>query len=175
MHALQDFLNIEYLERLIEKEIPVSKGKLVAVLPKLFKQYLLSFEFNASDIDTRGNLMNITVGPDHKSSHDRNVVLGINYLKKGFLINASSFDFDIEISICNIDFERSCFHFEICQLMEGSDYILRIKVNEEMFFSEKNNNPRLFENVKIYASDPWNDVLPGTINNFFIVNGISSQ
>ena len=145
----------------------------MAVLPKLCKQYLLSFEFYPSGIfDKHGNLMNITVCPDYKSSGERTAVLKINYLNNGFLIKAFSM---FSKSICNIDFKKSCFHFEICQLMEGISSILRIKVNEELVFSEAYNNASFYEDVKIYASDPWDDVLPGKINNFFIVNGMSSQ
>ena len=60
---------------------------------------------------------------------------------------------------------------EISQNLEESVYVYAIKINGEKVFTEENKQAKIFENVKVYASDPWYAVQDGSIKDLFIING----
>ena len=51
----------------------------------------------------------------------------------------------------------------VSQTKVGGDDQYIIEMNEEVVRTVKNANPRQFENVKIYISDPWYDAVPGEV------------
>ncbi|XP_065653549.1 uncharacterized protein LOC136080612 isoform X2 [Hydra vulgaris] len=63
-------------------------------------------------------------------------------------------------------------YIEINQVLNNTFYIYIIKINGELVCSETNYLAQSFNNVKIYASDPWYDAHDGLIKSLFI-NGIS--
>ena len=44
---------------------------------------------------------------------------------------------------------------EIAQQANDDNYIYSIKIDEKLVYSVKNEGVQIFENVSVYASDPW--------------------
>ena len=66
-------------------------------------------------------------------------------------------------------------HLEISQQLINDIYIYSIKLNGLKVFSEQNNQAQVFENVKVFASDPWYPAQDGSIKDLFIINGDSGE
>nr|XP_047144773.1 uncharacterized protein LOC105843460 [Hydra vulgaris] len=50
-------------------------------------------------------------------------------------------------------------------------YTYTVYLNDQIIRNDINYQPRIFKDVKVYASDPWSDVFDGYIKNLKIVNG----
>ena len=57
---------------------------------------------------------------------------------------------------------------EISQELSDGEYHLKVLVDDNLSFSIVNPNPQDFENVKVYASDPWYTAQPGSIKDLTI-------
>ena len=58
------------------------------------------------------------------------------------------------------------------QQLQNSSFIYSISIDGVDRFSIENNQPQTFENVKIWAGDPWVDVQEGVIRNLKVMGGI---
>ena len=56
----------------------------------------------------------------------------------------------------------------ISQTKVEDDYQYKVEINGEVVHMAKNTQPREFENVKIYISDPWYPALPGYVRNVYM-------
>ena len=54
----------------------------------------------------------------------------------------------------------------IQQVERRGGYVIDVVVNDEMIGSIGNADPHVFENVSVYASDPWYDAQPGFVKDF---------
>ena len=56
----------------------------------------------------------------------------------------------------------------ISQTLEGGRYMFRIDIEGEEVHAVENSQPEEFKDVKVYASDPWHDVQPGSIRKLVV-------
>ena len=59
---------------------------------------------------------------------------------------------------------------EVGQQRENGEYRFYISINGKETHSVRNNHPREFHDVKVYASNPWYTAQPGSIRNLTIVS-----
>ena len=57
---------------------------------------------------------------------------------------------------------------EISQEKVGGKFVYRIVIGGEEFHSVENTQPEEFEDVKVYASSPWNPPQPGSIKALLV-------
>ncbi|XP_065640122.1 uncharacterized protein LOC100209097 isoform X1 [Hydra vulgaris] len=152
---------------------PLIRGKIVAEIPKLDKEYLISFDVNPNKFVVGWHsVIHFTTGSDGDRvpgiwfHEDGNGGLHIAAAING---NTNRYFNTKPIGI------NKWSNIEISQTLKGAVYVYTIKINEEMVFSEINNQAQYFDNVKVYASDPWYEVQDGLIKNLFLCNGPSSN
>ena len=51
------------------------------------------------------------------------------------------------------------------QKLVNSKYIYSVYVNGKLLHTKENTNPRIYQNVKLYISDPWYSALDGQIKD----------
>ena len=54
----------------------------------------------------------------------------------------------------------------IQQAERAGRYVIEVVVNDEIIGSMMNHDPYVFENVKVYVSDPWYPAQPGFLKDF---------
>ncbi|XP_065656240.1 uncharacterized protein LOC136081866 [Hydra vulgaris] len=155
---------------------PLVKGNLIAEIPKLDKEYLISFDLYPNKIDSGlYNIIHFTIGSRGGNYGDRVPEIWFNDDNKGGLridlpINNNSYYtyFTKPLAV------KTWTNIEVSQISKGSVHLSIIKLNGEIAFSEINNQVQNFDNVKVFASNPWNNAQDGFIKNLFVLNGISN-
>ena len=56
----------------------------------------------------------------------------------------------------------------VSQTKVGGGYQYIVEMNGKVLQKKKNTNPRQFENVKIYMSNPWYSPVPGYVRNVYL-------
>ncbi|XP_047137853.1 uncharacterized protein LOC100198704 isoform X2 [Hydra vulgaris] len=157
---------ISYIER------PLAKGSLLAVIPKLDKEYFVSFDVKPNSFSAGyKNIIHFTIGSDVTRYGDRVPGVWSHHSGNGGLHIAAAINGNVNRYFDTAPIAlKQWTNVEIRQHLEGNAYIYTIKLNGEIVFTEKNNDARSFEDVKVYASDPWYPVQDGFIKNFYILN-----
>ena len=57
---------------------------------------------------------------------------------------------------------------EISQELSDGEYHLKVLIDDDLSYSIVNPNPQVFDNVKVYASDPWYTAQRGSIKELTI-------
>nr|XP_047141831.1 uncharacterized protein LOC101241607 isoform X2 [Hydra vulgaris] len=157
---------------------PLVKGKLMAVIPYLDKEYFVSLDFNPFkfDIGSR-NVIHLTIGSDHFNYGDKKSGIWSVSQGNGVLEIASSINGYVDVHTFSTNaFEVNQWsNIVICQFFNGSFYIYTIIINEKVAFSITNYQANSFVNVKVYASNPWVEALNASIKSLFVVNGNSTK
>ncbi|XP_065654787.1 uncharacterized protein LOC136081401 [Hydra vulgaris] len=156
---------------------PLVKGKLIAELPKLDKEYLVSFDvYPKKFVAGLHSVIHFSIGSDFGHYGDR--VLGIWFHAdgRGGLYISAPINGNVERVFTTNPIELNQWsNVEISQFLRNSVYVYTIRLNGEVVFSENNSQVQSFDNVKVYASVPWHEVQDGLIRNLFISNGISNN
>ena len=58
----------------------------------------------------------------------------------------------------------------VSQTWNGTQYVFQIFINGVVKFSEVNFSPDIFENVKVYASNPWDPAANADVKNLVFKN-----
>ncbi|XP_065640049.1 uncharacterized protein LOC105843196 isoform X2 [Hydra vulgaris] len=144
--------------------ISLAHGNIVAQIPLLDKEFLISFNVFPQYFDnTFGNI--IYFNKIGYKELNNNGILKIDFSNNGRLF----IDFkDVGIySTKPIELNMWC-KVEIIQTLKSTKYVYIIKVNEEIVFYKINDNAQSFLNIKVYASSFCDFSHKGLIQNFFI-------
>jgi len=157
------------------REMKLRKGNLLATLPSLEEEYLIAFEVLVTkheNVPWR-NIIHLTIGGNLAKYGDR---------IPGFWLNHENI-----LHICsavngNLNY---CYNHASQPIVEGkwtSVVIQQINLRDELIYEIKidgrsvhkirNSSPKVFENVKVYAADPWYPAVNGMIRNLGIIKGI---
>ncbi|XP_065660522.1 uncharacterized protein LOC100201799 isoform X4 [Hydra vulgaris] len=150
------------------------KGKVVAIIPKLAKEYLISFDVYPNNFAKNfQSVVHFSI-----NGHDsKNGVPGIwfNEDGKGGLYISALINGNLYSSFITNPIQLAVWtNVEIYQTLKGSFYQFIIKINGEIIVYDIIKEIENLENVIVYASDPWS-VQNGSIKSFFIVNGNDSR
>ncbi|XP_012558744.2 uncharacterized protein LOC100212894 [Hydra vulgaris] len=167
--------NVENIVGIIPSEL--EKGKLIAEIPKFSKEYLISFNVYPSTFVTgQHSVIHFSIGSDLGHYGDRVPGIWFNADGKGGLYVSAPINGNFDNFFITNPFELNQWsNVEVSQILRNSVYVYTIKINDEIVFSEINNQVQSFDNVKVYAADPWYDVQNGLIKNFFVVNGFTND
>ncbi|XP_065679574.1 uncharacterized protein LOC124814293 isoform X2 [Hydra vulgaris] len=153
------------------------KGKLIAEIPKLDKEYLVSFDIYPNKfVAGWHSVIHFSIGSDYGRYGDRTPGIWFHTDGKGGLYISAPINGNVDrVFTTNPIGLNHWSSVEVSQFLRNSVYIYTIRINEEIVFSEINNLAQSFDNVKVYASDPWYDAQYGSIRNLFVVNGVSNN
>ncbi|XP_065641700.1 fibrillin-1-like isoform X3 [Hydra vulgaris] len=165
------------IENLCNSNILLVKGKLIGEIQKLEKEFLVSFDvFPNKFVAGWHSVIHFTNGSNYGQYGDR--VPGIWFHDNGaggLHISAPiNGNFNKVFTTKPIDLNHWS-NVKVSQILKNSVYVYTIILNGEVVFTDINNQTQSFDNVKVYASDPWYDVQDGLIRNLFVINGISSN
>ena len=145
----------------------------MAILPKLDKQYKVSFDVKPNSF-LRGwqSVIHLTIGSDIGKYGDRVPGVWFHESGNGGLHIAAPINGNVNRYFDTQPVQlKQWTHIEIRQQLQGSNYVYKISLNGVEVFSENNQQAMSFENVKVFTSDPWYSVQDGLIKNLVIVNG----
>ena len=152
----------------------IVKNKLLATIPKLAKEWRVSFEVKPKSYHNRSSasVLHMTVGgkgSDPSDNYgDRTPALWLHGTK-GVLVS----------SAVN---RRACFpkwvskipplgrwtKIEVHQVLKGFRSMFEIFIDEDRVYSVENEKPEIFHDVKIFASSPWGPAQNGKIRNILV-------
>ena len=174
--SIKIFCKFYILEQIVsDLETPLIKGKLIAVVPKLDKEFIVSFDVKPYSFAPEWrSVIHFTTGSNIGLYGDRVPGVWFHLSGNGGLhiaapINGNGNQYFDTQPLAVMQWTN----VEISQRLEESVYVYAIKLNGVKVFSEQNLQAKSFENVKVFASDPWYPVQDGSIKDLFIINGQS--
>jgi len=150
----------------------LEKSKLLATLPKWGKTYSVSFEVNPTEFQWRWqNVIHLTTGGDNNGRGSR--IPNVNF--RGTRPSSSG----ARMQICSaINWSgNSCRYarslvpkgqwtkVEISQQPEGQYHRYKVVVGGQQVYSIVNTKAQEYENVKVYAADPFHTTAKASIRN----------
>ncbi|XP_065683176.1 uncharacterized protein LOC100198829 isoform X2 [Hydra vulgaris] len=152
---------------------PLNSGKILAVLPTIEKEYLVSIDFypNSFPFSLFYAVVRFTNIEGFNFASIQYHVPGIYLFSSGYLqiVNMLS---DNEYSHFNTNpiALKKWINIEVSQKLILGYYVYRIKVNSDYVYSQINHQPQKFRNVTVYASDiSWET--DGLIKNLYVITG----
>jgi len=152
-------------------ELQLTQDNLLSTLANLGKEWRVTLQFKPTEyitgtaINDWTSLIHLTIGRNKAQHGDRTPAI---FLHKdlGFCIASSVNDDD--------DFYQKLppignwTMIEICQREEDGEFTFYVSMEAKEVYSVKNNKPREFYDVKVYASNPWYTAQPGSIRNLTV-------
>ncbi|XP_065652931.1 uncharacterized protein LOC136071786 [Hydra vulgaris] len=158
---------------LMEDETELSKGNIVAIIKKFKKEFSVYFEILPTVfLNGFHNIIQITTGDNSSNYGYRNP--GVWFHEKGTGELMICYDINSTTGNCmntNPLINKSWSTVRISQMFIEGKYMYSTELNGEMIRREQNSDAREFSNVKVYASNSWNEVQRGFIRNLKIING----
>ena len=153
------------------------QNNLMAIIPKLYKEYLVSFDVKPNSFAPEWrSVVHFTIGSNIGNYGDRVPGVWFHVSGNGGLHIAAPINGDVNRYFDTKPLALNEWtNVEISQRLERNVYIYRIKINREVVFTEKNQQAKSFENVQVYASDPWYPVQDGSVKDLFIINKLSGM
>ncbi|XP_065641696.1 fibrillin-1 isoform X1 [Hydra vulgaris] len=167
--------NIESL--LCYSDILLVKRNLIGLIPKLDKEFLVSFDVYPNKfVADFHSVIHFTIGSNWGRYGDRVPGIWFHDDGKGGLYISAPINGNVDKGFTTDPIQLNHWsNVKISQILKNSDYVYTIILNEKVVHSETNNKAQSFDNVLVYASDPWHDAQDGLIRNLFIINGISKN
>ncbi|XP_047144978.2 uncharacterized protein LOC101236634 isoform X1 [Hydra vulgaris] len=154
-------------------EFMIKRNNLIALLSYLDKAYSISFKIKPKSYSFGlKNIIHLTINKDLGKYGDRTPAI--------FFLSDNSHRLSITSAVSgNIIYDfltqplplNEWTSIQILQIQLNGKYVYSVYLNETMVHSIENTNPQSFENVKVYAANPWYDALDGSIKNLKIISG----
>ncbi|XP_065656134.1 uncharacterized protein LOC136081827 isoform X2 [Hydra vulgaris] len=175
--SIKDLLIINgNVEQMIEdKATNLTQTNLVAVIPKLEKKHKIYFDVKPNSF-SKGfhSVLHFTIGSDLSKYGDRVPGVWFHENGDGSLFIAAPINGNLNRVFKTTPVPlKEWSRLEITQQLVSNAYVFSIKLNGKVILSEQNYQPQIFEDVKVFAADPWYPPQDGLIKNLFIVNGES--
>ena len=158
-------MSSSFRSNLSQIDIALEKGRIVDIIPKQELTWKISFEIIVLEpAHTHLNIFHFTNNDNHGQHGERTPVLWISnqYLLVAFNTDSNSnYHFYVPISLNK---KMSVVMEQV--LLSGTTPTIRMFVDQKLVHQHSHNWKTLFENVKVYFSDPWHDLANVEISNF---------
>ena len=151
---------------LVKNKRNLTKGNLLKIFSKMSREFEVKFEIFPLALPVNwASAVHISIGNNIGRHGDRIPALFLN--KDRFWTTCSS----IENNHNNCHNFRNVSlnvwtSFKIWQArIPDGDYIYEYSVNNNKMYSVVNSQPKSFQNINVYAADPWHDPVNGSIRN----------
>ena len=136
--------------------IAISKGQILKHYQEWSPSFRIEFDIMVSSVlkEIWTNVFHFTIGGNNHHYGDRIPAFWIKSNKKFCIFSAVNNDKDHRQ---DFDFDMNQeYHIVIRQFYKQcGKYVYQIEIDGQIKHSVDNNNAKVFENVKLYASDPW--------------------
>ena len=157
-------------------ELEIAKDSLLTTLPKLTKQWRVSFEVNPSDFKYTGyaSLLHMTIGGNRGQVGDRSPAIWL-HKTRGVLV-ASTIDGKVSYgkTVKPLPAAGKWTKIEVCQIDDGSRYEFSITIGDKKVFSKTNSKPADLKDVTVYLGSPWYTNQKGFVRNLKIETSTSN-
>ena len=149
----------------------MTKSNLLTTLPTLPREWMVEFLFKPTNYDNPDwtSIFHMTIGGNHENLGDRNPAVFFHPSQDQGLVIVYSLNNDkdqqIHLPTPTID---KWTKIRMFQKIEDGNTKIKLFINDKEMLSAVNYKPTSFENVKVYASDPWYSAQPGSIKNLSI-------
>ncbi|XP_065677642.1 uncharacterized protein LOC105843460 isoform X3 [Hydra vulgaris] len=149
----------------------IQKSNLITTLSYLDKTFSISFMLKP--MSNRGlmcNIIHLTINSNGNYYGDR--IPGVWFDPNSRLYISFAVNGDIDYAFITQPLSLNAWSsLLISQTELDGIYTYTVYLNDQIIRNDINYQPRIFKDVKVYASDPWSDVFDGYIKNLKIVNG----
>ena len=160
-------------------EHQIKRDQQLTTIPKLKKEWRVSFDFMATSYSNTRQVFQMTTGGSGAGSSakygDRTPAIW-THPSKGFLISSAV---NGKASYAKwfkaLPKPGEWTKIEIAQAVEVSDTMYSITIGGKKVFSLKNTKPVRFEDVKVFSSSKWYSATNGFIRNLLIENANSGR
>ena len=160
---------------LISKQTPIKKNTLLATISKMKKQYSVHVEFMINEsfpTNVWHNMFHATIsgGKDVYGSRIPGIWIKHQNGNMFALISAAvNGEKSYQCTTPGIPVQLNKWRtISVSQIKVGGEYQYKIEMNGELKHMVNNTQPREFQHVKIYISDPWHRAVSGYVRNVFI-------
>ena len=151
-------------------ELEIAKDSLLTTLPKLTKQWKVSFEVNPSDFKYTGyaSLLHMTIGGNKGQVGDRSPAIWL-HKTRGVLVS-SAIDGKVAYSktVKPLPAAGEWTKIEVSQVLVGAKHVFSITIGDKKVFSKTNSKPVELTDVKVYSGNPWSTSQNGFLQNLKI-------
>ena len=159
MHIIQFF-----------SDISVSKGNLLETLPKWGSIFTVEADITVTKLPSSNwaNIFHFTINKNIGNNGDRIPVVLANKDKYFYISTDLNGKVDKGTLKFNYDIGKK-YHLKIEQFQKDDKVMYQVMINGKTEYSAENTDPKDFENVKVFASDPWHDAFTseyGILENF---------
>ena len=153
--------------------MPLIKGKLVAILKNVYKEYMVSFQLKPTSFDntTYRHVLHLTANGNNDQYGDRNPLVYFTNRTGSLSVSSainSSKNYVFTIKTLSL---MEWTLIKITQEIVNQNAIFSITVNGTLVKSIVNAKPVELQNVKVYATGPWSSPQNGFIRNLVIISG----
>ena len=136
-------------------------------------EWSVSFHWRTTSFQTSiTSIVHFTIDSDYGQYGDRAPAVYVvrhNEDNQFHIVNAVNGDINLNFNTLPLQPNHK-YHVEIQQrYISQGDYHYFVKIDGVEIYSKVNRDARQFYNVKVYASDPWNEA-DGYISNFKLTN-----
>ena len=154
----------------MDRSHEIAKDALLTTLPKLTKEWKVSFEVNPTDYKYTGyaSLLHMTIGGNRGQVGDRSPAIWL-HKTRGVLVS-SAIDGKVAYSktVKPLPAAGEWTRIEVSQVLVGAKHVFSITIGDKKVFSKTNSKPVELDNVEVYSGSPWYTSQKGSLQNLKI-------
>ncbi|XP_065651458.1 uncharacterized protein LOC136079549 isoform X6 [Hydra vulgaris] len=154
-------------------ELVIKKNNLIALLSYLDKAYSVSFQIKPKSYSLGWkSVIHLTIGRNLDNYGDRTPAIYFHEDGSGRLYITSAVNGNNNYVFITQPLPLNQWSsIQVSQIRINGKYVFSVYLNKSMIHSVENTNPRSFENLKVYASNPWFNAQDCSIEELKIVSG----
>ena len=147
----------------------IRKNRLLTTLPKLTKEWKVSFDVNPTSFSTRySSVLHMTIGRNNARVGDRIPAIWFHAIKGVMVSSALNRKVSFNAVIKNLPRARKWTRIEVTQTLVASRYVFIITIGGKKVFTKRNTKPVELSDVKVYAGSPWSPSQKGSLRKLKI-------
>ena len=148
---------------------------MLQIIPILGREWKLSFDLILyGKRNSHGSIVHLTIGNNYKKYGDRTPAIWTREKSTQlFFRSAVNGEKDHGFTTKNDIPLNKITHIEVGQKkMTNGKYQYTIYIDKSQVYTIENTKAESFNNVKVYAADPWHEPADGDVKNLTILNGM---
>ena len=183
--------NVSFYGFVPSEELELTKGNLLTTIKSVFKEFYVGFEFfiNRHTSEYR-SIVHLTVGANRGQDGDRIPMILLDTRNRLYVVcpindhREHLYTHNIPMKIGQwyklvveqilIEEKVNNFKLRLVSLYQFQ-YFYQINLDGVLIHSVENKKPKIFDDVRVYAPNPWQTSLNGKIKNLEITERSQSQ
>ena len=135
----------------------IAKGALLTTLPKLTKEWKVSFEVNPTNYKYTGyaSLLHMTIGGNRGQVGDRSPAIWLHKTRGVLVSSAIDGKMAYSKTVKPLPAAGEWTKIEVSQVLVGAKHVFSITIGDKRVFSKTNSKPVELTDVKVYSGSPW--------------------